>query len=189
MKYVCSMGVLLMMTLSVFAEVATPGSGLTVVVARYDSVDQAQFDQAVEHLQDRLRIQKVVTLPVQNAESSDLATAAKQLAGERPETADFVVGLIAATGQVETHGSIIPVDKVGLINVAALRAGTDEDPALLDRRIKKEVVRVGLLLAGMKPCINPRCVLRHNKDLAELDVKGLGPCPPCLMEYGRMGKE
>jgi predicted Zn-dependent protease len=120
---------------------------------------------------------------VQPAGADTLVGEAEALASVRPEQAVCLIGLIAYTNDLETFGAVVPESKSGVINVAALAQGAEEDPALLAKRVSKESVNAALLLNGLQPCPNPRCALFTCADLAGIDQKGFGACPPCLYRY------
>lgn len=159
-------------------------SGLVpAAVARDAAVDESILKVVIANM-DRHLQKAPMEVPVIRLVGADtLVGEAEALASVRPEQAVCVIGLIKYVSDLETFGAVVPESRSGVINVAALAEGAGEDSDLLAKRVSKEAVNAALLLNGLKPCPNPRCALFTCADVAGIDQKGFGACPPCLYRY------
>ncbi|MBM4142706.1 MAG: hypothetical protein FJ225_03800 [Lentisphaerae bacterium] len=71
---------------------------------------------------------------------------------------------------------------VSALNLATLRDArqqSDLQRQLFNERAEREALRAVAGLLALPECPFPRCPLSGHRDLAELDAKGRGLCPPC----------
>jgi hypothetical protein len=170
------------------AEEAAPAL-VPAAVARAPGVDESILAAVVTNMTRHLQ-QAPIRLPVLSPSGADtLVEEAMALGAMRPDQAVCLIGLVAHTNDLKTFGAVVPDSKAGAINVSALAEGAEGDAALLGKRVSKEAVNAALLLNGLKPCPNPRCALFPCADVATVDRKGFGACPPCLYRYLNAAKE
>jgi predicted Zn-dependent protease len=96
----------------------------------------------------------------------------------RPD--DVGIVLIAGKGDGLVFREAVSVKKkVAVLNSSALVGGGKPGTELHEQRIRKECMRLVGRLAGLSPCIFPRCCMYDARRYQELDAKGGTPCPPC----------
>lgn len=118
------------------------------------------------------------------AADTDLASAAR-LGGTSSN--DFIKVVLFDAAAAETrHGIYDPTNRVMVLNTSALRHEKEETFA---RRLDRQFTRGICFSLGMPTCPNPMCGLFPYKDLAELDMVGRGPCPPCHFKSVGLAKE
>ncbi len=97
---------------------------------------------------------------------------------------DLVVAVVDPVGGEEACTVVLSKEaRAALVNVSPLRdpAGGEGDAGLYEERVGREVMRAFGMLAGLPPCPAPFCVMSPHRSLGDLDKKGRGFCPPCML--------
>ena len=165
------------------AEPAPAAPKLAIMNAA--GLDEALVERIEAFAAENLGI-KVLTVPaVDLPEADSIDAVAKALKDARPAEAYCLVAMVRMDETVDQDGGVDPGARVGILNTATLKPA-DGDAETYGRRLEKETMRCAGLLAGMSPCVNPRCALWHYADHAGLDRKGRNFCPPCLKKFGSL---
>jgi len=153
------------------------GIALTTVGA----VDKALVNQVRAYAGEQYRVE-VALLPGIEEDGSPDQIKKTLIGAVRPR--DACVLALAELPEMEHQGMVYMQDRVGIVNVAALRRAGKEAPdaATLTRRVESESMRAIALMVGVEPCPFPRCALKQHRSAEELDRKSRNPCPPCIMK-------
>ena len=164
-------------------EVPAPADYTTLRVVVAGNVSTTIVERVVNFTKTSFPLKSVVET-VSAPEGLDLAAAGK-LGGSASNEFIKIVLFDAAATEVR-HGVYDPTNRVMVLNAAALRHEKEETFA---RRLDRQFTRGICFSLGMPTCPNPMCGLFPYKDLAELDMVGRGPCPPCHFKAVGLAKE
>ena len=156
-------------------------TSLRVVVA--GNISTSVVERVVNFARTSFPLKSVVETSTPPADL-DLAAAGK-LGGTSSN--DFIkIVLFDAAATEARHGIYDPTNRVMVLNATALRHEKEETFA---RRLDRQFTRGICFSLGLPTCPNPMCGLFPYKDLAELDLIGRGPCPPCHFKAVGLAKE
>ena len=145
-------------------------------------LDQALFDDIVAHVEKYVERDVKVVPAAEPPSAGTLDEAAEALTDALPSDAYCLIALVKMGPEAGKHGVVRPDLQVAALHTTALMPESG-DADVYATRLKKESVRCVGLLAGLPPCVYPRCALYHYTDDAGLDRKGTSFCPPCLIKY------
>ena len=104
-----------------------------------------------------------------------LKNIALKLQSHRAANDICVVVLVVGRDSERLHATVEHDITTATVNVTALHS---DDPAVVEKRVKRHVMRGFGFLFGLKPAPDPFCVTRHYRTLQELDKMGMNYCPP-----------
>ncbi len=98
---------------------------------------------------------------------------------KRPEYACMIALVKPGTGVV-LHAAFRTNVQVAVINVTAM---DDKDAAKSEIRVGKQVMRGAGFLFGLPPSLDPYCVMRHYRNMDDLDRMGRNFFPPWQSKF------
>jgi hypothetical protein len=153
-----------------------------VAMVNAAELDDELMTRVVNYVEKNMRIGVREIPPLKPAGTADLDEEADALKGYMPSRAYSMLALVKMNGDEKRHGLLHPFDQIAVLNTTALWP-EDNNEETFAKRLEKESIRCIALLAGLPPCVSPRCALWHYTDDMGLDRKGSNLCPPCYLKY------